>query len=397
LHTLSYSIVGVLDKNIVITSTAVVATVLLAGRRGISRDELVAKCDWLREEIYNRGSEVAFEGAAEAMVDYALKLLSNLIRKRRNMYEPTHSVEEGGQRSSPVPSSTYRKNILVLSYYRNQLLHLFQWEGAIAIVMAALAGMKSSRKKKLPIHDGTTGVEEETMIEEATFLAKLWSSEFVNHPNLDLQKTILKTLDKMTAEGVIIRHTVSVKPTPDSAPVTQRLYKISSRGEGILTFLCQMFWPYVETYFIACLTLFTTSPDAIKPNVLAQRMGWLGEKMFDEGKLNFFESCNTEILNNAISLFVKMGILTKKPDVADVSVGDKKKKDKKSDPSEALGRPIPRPPADLFLAPPYASKNGALGEFAKHIGKYRKTSPVTTKTTDLAIALLEDFPLIARL
>jgi hypothetical protein len=38
-----------------------------------------------------------------------------------------------------------------------------------------------------------------------------------------------------------------------------------------------------------------------------------------------------------------------------------------------------------------------LGEFAKHIGKYRKTSPVTTKTTDLAIALLEDFPLVARL
>lgn len=32
--------------------------------------------------------------------------------------------------------------------YRNQLLHIFQWEGAIAIVIAALAGMKSSRKKK---------------------------------------------------------------------------------------------------------------------------------------------------------------------------------------------------------------------------------------------------------
>eukprot|EP00026_Physarum_polycephalum_P000213 Phypoly_transcript_00213.p1 GENE.Phypoly_transcript_00213~~Phypoly_transcript_00213.p1 ORF type:complete len:1213 (+),score=186.63 Phypoly_transcript_00213:2250-5888(+) len=396
LHDLSYHIVSVLDKNIVITSTAVVATVLLAGRRGISRDELVTKCDWLREEIYNRGAEVAFEGAAETMVDYALKLLSNLIQKRRNMYEPTQSVEDGGQKSSPVPNSNYRKNILVLSYYRNQLLHLFQWEGAIAIVIAALAGMKSSRKKKLPIHDGATGVEEGVMIEEATFLAKLWSSEFVNHPNTDFPKAIMRALDKMTADGVIIRHTVSEQPNPDAAPVTQRLYKISSRGEGILTFLCQMFWPYVETYFIACLTLFTTSPDAIKPNVLAQRMGWLGEKMFDEGKLNFFESCNIEILNNAISLFVRMGILTKKPVIVDINAGDRKKKDKKSS-SEALGKPIPRPPPDLFLAPPYASKNGALGEFAKHIGKYRKTSPVTTKTTDLAIALLEDFPLVARL
>lgn len=47
------------------------------------------------------------------MVDYALKLLRNLIQKRRNMYEPTQSVE--GQSPSPVPSSNYRKNILVLS------------------------------------------------------------------------------------------------------------------------------------------------------------------------------------------------------------------------------------------------------------------------------------------
>ena len=40
----------------------------------------------------------------------------------------------------------------------------------------------------VPIHDGVTGVEEEVMVEEATFLAKLWSAEFVNHPNLDIPK-----------------------------------------------------------------------------------------------------------------------------------------------------------------------------------------------------------------
>lgn len=153
LHTLSYSIVSALDKNVVITSTSIVATVLLSypyrqviyycycliyyfwlvltSRRGISREDLVSKCDWLRDEIFARGSEVAFEGSAEgnillssfnvfnikmktiAMVDYALKLLRNLIQKRRNMYEPTQSVE--GQSPSPVPSSNYRKNILVLS------------------------------------------------------------------------------------------------------------------------------------------------------------------------------------------------------------------------------------------------------------------------------------------
>jgi len=320
-----------------------------------------------------------------------------LIIKRRNMYEPAHTVE--GPSPSPVPSASYRKNILVLSYYRNQLLHLFQWEGAIAIVIAALAGMKSSRKKKAPIPGGDTisGVEETVMLDEVKFLAKLWATEFVNPPNLDLDEVILRTLDKLTGEGVIMRHTVSTQPTPESRPTTQRVYKISARGEGILTFLCHMFWPFVETYFIAVLTLFTMSPvDPIKSSVLAQRMGWLGEKMFDEGKINFFESCSAEILTNAITRFVNMGILIKKRPVDEADT-DRKKKSKKSEGSDSLGRPEPIPPPDLYLTPQYSSKNGALGDLAKHIGKYRRTTPVTTKTTDLALALLEDFPLVARL
>jgi len=278
---------------------------------------------------------------------------------------------------------------------------LFQWEGAIACVIASLVGMKSSRKKKAPVGTGDSagGVEESVMLEEVKFLAKLWAAEFVNHPNLNIDKVILQTLDKLTGDGVVTRHTVSVKPTPDSQPITQRVYKISARGEGILTFLCHMFWPFVETYFIAVLTMFTLSPtEAIKPNVLAQRMGWLGEKMYDEGKINFFESCSTEILSNAINRFVHEGILIKKAVVDTDAEARKKRNNKKNEGSaESLGRPKPIPPPDLFLAPPYSSKNGALGELAKHIGKYRKTTPVTSKTSDLAISLLEDFPLVARL
>lgn len=31
----------------------------------------------------------------------------------------------------------------------------------------------------------------------------------------------------MTADGVIVRHTVSTQPNPDAAPATQRLYRVS--------------------------------------------------------------------------------------------------------------------------------------------------------------------------
>ena len=37
--------------------------------------------------------------------------------------------------------------------------------------------------------------------------------------------------------------------------------------------------------------------------------------MFDEGKLNFFESCNIEILNNAINLFVNIQLTATHPPI----------------------------------------------------------------------------------
>lgn len=40
----------------------------------------------------------------------------------------------------------------------------------------------------MPIHSTENGVEESVMVEEVTFLAKLWAAEFVNPPNLNIEK-----------------------------------------------------------------------------------------------------------------------------------------------------------------------------------------------------------------
>eukprot|EP01111_Echinosteliopsis_oligospora_P006266 TRINITY_DN2032_c0_g1_i1.p1 TRINITY_DN2032_c0_g1~~TRINITY_DN2032_c0_g1_i1.p1 ORF type:complete len:1215 (-),score=254.54 TRINITY_DN2032_c0_g1_i1:38-3682(-) len=383
IQTLSYEISSVLDKNIVITPTAIVSTVFLTFRRGMSREELVSRTDWLCEEITARGGHIGFGDTPERMVDYALNLLRNLVSKSRNMYEITNTVE--GQ-SSPNQNSNYRKNILVLSYYRNQLLHLFQWDGAVSCVIATLTEKNGRKKKQAPSDIDRLGVDEKILLEESTFLAKLWSAEFVNSPVVDKEKAVLDTLDRFVATGLLTRHT--------PADSDSRYYKISSRGEGIITFLCHMFWPFVESYLIACLTLFTlSSVDGTKSADLSQRMGWLGEKMFDEGKINFFESCNVEILNNAIKIFTDMGILTKyKPAPPSESKPRGKSKANKN------SAPIPVMESLLILSKPYASKRGALNDLAKHIGKYRKTPPLNTyKTTDLAMGLLQDFPLVSKL
>ena len=39
---------------------------------------------------------------------------------------------------------------------------------------------------------------------------------------------------------------------------------------------------------------------------------WVAETMYAEGKLNYFESCNQMIINNAKAQLLEMGVLSKK-------------------------------------------------------------------------------------
>jgi glycerol-3-phosphate O-acyltransferase len=48
---LGYRIVYTLNKGLVLTTTALVATILLTYRKGITYDDLISKVDWLREHV----------------------------------------------------------------------------------------------------------------------------------------------------------------------------------------------------------------------------------------------------------------------------------------------------------------------------------------------------------
>jgi len=125
-------------------------------------------------------------------------------------------------------------------------------------------------------------------------------------------------------------------------------------------------------------------------------MSWLAEKMYDDGKLNFFESCNMDVLQNTVHIFIEMGVITKMR-AADILEESRKRTKGKGD---AKAAPLPEKKEDecLVLSKPYSSKNGPLQDLAKRIGKYRKTPPISKiKTNDLTRAIVEDFPLVAKL
>jgi glycerol-3-phosphate O-acyltransferase len=75
-----------------------------------------------------------------------------------------------------------------LSFYRNQLIHLFVHEAIVAVTMYTrikIGGAKSTQK-----------ISQMDMLNEVTFLSRLLKTEFIYNPG-DLQSNVEQTLEYM--------------------------------------------------------------------------------------------------------------------------------------------------------------------------------------------------------
>ncbi|EGG23421.1 hypothetical protein DFA_05553 [Cavenderia fasciculata] len=371
---LGYRIVNDLNKSAIITTTATVATILLTFRRGISREELISRVEWLRDEILLRGGDVAFEGPSDALVDHSLKLLSNLISKRRNMYEPAGSQQNN--------NNNYKRNILVLSFYRNQLLHHFLWDGLISCALLSAINRQKPTSSSSS-YNSNLKIKESELIGDVKFLFEIMSVEFVNKPGTDSEHNILEHINRMVQRGYL-------------AKSAQGEYSINSSGESAVTFFANLFCPIVEGYMVAMLTLFSIQPDiSVKKNVFLQRVGWFSEKMYEEGSLNYYESCSMEMLANSVHLFTQLKIITKKKHTEVVGKRTTRQSTKKE---KKPTRRQQQQEAEEYiqLLAPYKEKDGKLRELAEKLSSYledidtdinqmgkkqQQTKPTTTTTT----------------
>ena len=139
-------------------STNIVATVLLQHRKGISEDEMVRKAQWIYEEISARGAETMVSTPpSSTSVQAALKYLEGFVERKRNIFEPS------------VLAKKSSKNILMLSYYRNNLIHVFINEAFIACTILGLTNM-GEKVQEIPL---------ESIWKRTSFLANLMSEEFM--------------------------------------------------------------------------------------------------------------------------------------------------------------------------------------------------------------------------
>jgi glycerol-3-phosphate O-acyltransferase len=116
-----------LSENLVVMSTNIVASMLLIDRQGgVTEEELVNRSTWLFKEIQERKGYMAMNtNPSQTSVRNSLNFLKNFVDFKKDVFQPM------------VKANKDYKNILMLAYYRNNLIHLFINEGYIACALNA--------------------------------------------------------------------------------------------------------------------------------------------------------------------------------------------------------------------------------------------------------------------
>ena len=125
---LGEKVVRELSGRLVVAGPAIVSTVVLMNRRGISDDSLQEQSSWLAKEVSQRGFKTTRSQADSSIsVSSSLSLLEGIVSKsQKDMFEVQVSFDQ----------NSFLK-LFTLTYYRNTLSHIFFEEAVIAATLAS--------------------------------------------------------------------------------------------------------------------------------------------------------------------------------------------------------------------------------------------------------------------
>lgn len=132
-------------------TTSIVATILLMYRKGISKDLLVQRANFIYEEIIARNGLVQINiKPNEKYINKSLAYLSEFVESKNGIVLPNY---QNGKAAN---------SIMMLSYYRNHLVHIFINDAEIA---TSLYSVKKA--------------DNETIFKKTEFLKSVLNEEFV--------------------------------------------------------------------------------------------------------------------------------------------------------------------------------------------------------------------------
>jgi hypothetical protein len=125
------------------------------------------------------------------------------------------------------------------------------------------------------------------------------------------------TLDRLVSSNVVVIGKDESKTGSDDLWVTLSAEERRT-GRETFDFYCFLLWPFVETYWLCAVSLYTILPDKetnpdglywIDWKVFMDRSQIFGKTLYYEGDISYFESISKETIANAIQRLKEMGVV----------------------------------------------------------------------------------------
>lgn len=237
LRTLGYRVLSDINDVSVVMPTALIGTVLLTLRgRGVGKEELIRRVDWLTCRIRAKGGRVAHFGNSPLpeIIDRGLDVLGkDLVGVVEGLPEPTY----------------YAVDRFQLSFYRNMTIHLFVSE---ALVSAAIY-----TRVKRGGGPATQDIDYQELHDQVLFLSSLFRGEFI-FKGEGLIVNLKKTLRGLEEDKIIrLERDGSGEIVKIGLSDEER-----AAGRENYDFYCFLIWPFIEASWLAAVSLLGLSPSA---------------------------------------------------------------------------------------------------------------------------------------
>jgi hypothetical protein len=121
------------------------------------------------------------------------------------------------------------------------------------------------------------------------------------------------TLDRLVNGNVVVIGKDETKGAGQDLWVTLSAEERRT-GRETFDFYCFLLWPFVETYWLTAVSLYTMLPEQpglfwIDCKVFMDRSQIFGKTLYYEGDVSYFEAVNKETIANAIQRLQQMGIV----------------------------------------------------------------------------------------
>ncbi|CAL1295049.1 unnamed protein product [Larinioides sclopetarius] len=312
-----------------IYSTSLMSTHLVAFlfitqyRKGATQQQLQNSLDWLRGELANKKHDAGFTGESLPVIKRAVELLGkDLISWETIDVEWTSSdLENNNIKVTMYKPVTQLPHVLELQYYANYVVPVFLLDSMVVNALYALVDVEICHFRHC---DSKLYVVREKVIDKAVELSDILKFEFVAvSPCADIVFSFSDILDELIEKEYL--HAIGIGATSarysstphmlsfeasddeldDCSILKQQQLKIDLKEESInhFEFLRSVLSPYIESYWLAAITLLKLIDEIKEEKVLIHEMQLTAQEKLCKGLLAYEESFSAVTFKNALRLF----------------------------------------------------------------------------------------------